>query len=267
MINRLAKQIFFGVTPPILTGLIRQLIHRSKHQQNDELKGFHESKQSIESDEYIQWICQILGGWLSAGHGNIAAFDYAIKQMPENGAVIEIGSFLGLSTNIIAYLTIKHDRKNPFFSCDPWLFECTEEPIGGYFDASRKEYRDYAKKVFEMNLELFSGNRKPYAIEDLSGNFLENWHAKSTAQDVFGRSIEFGGSISFAYIDGAHTYEAAKEDFLGIDRYLLPGGFVLFDDSADDSPFDCKKVVAEVIANPAYELVCKTPNYFFRKIK
>ena len=240
-------------------------VWRSLRYQNKEIERLYESQKSAESDGYIQWICQILGGWLCPGHGNIAAFDYGLKNMPENGAVIEIGSFLGLSTNIIAYLTAKHNRNNQFFSCDPWLFEGTEKPIGGYFDASTKEYRDYAKKVFQMNLETFSAERKPYAIESLSNEFFELWHSGATAKDVFDRTVKLGGDISFAYIDGAHTYEAAKADFLGVHRHLLSGGFILFDDSGDDSPFECRKVISEVLTNPSYELISKSPNYFFRK--
>lgn len=185
--------------------------------------------------------------------------------MPENGAVIEIGSFLGLSTNIIAYLAIKHGRNNQMFTCDPWLFEETEKPIGGYFDASSKAFREYVKKVFTLSLEVFSADRKPHAIESISEQFLCQWDSQSVVKDIFGREAALGGPVSFAYIDGAHTYEAAKNDFLGIDRHLLPGGFVLFDDSSDDSPFECRKVVAEMISNQAYALEFKTPNYFFRK--
>jgi len=222
-------------------------------------------KESIQSDEFIRWLCQVSGGFLTARHGNIVAFDHAVRHMPEDGAIIEIGSFLGLSTNIIIYLTAKNGRKNKVYNCDPWQFEETEKPIGGYFDASSIVFRKYVKQVYTMNLQVFSEDREPHTIENTSEQFLRQWASESTVIDVFGKEVILGGPISFAYIDGAHTYEAAKSDFLGIDRHLLPGGFVLFDDSSDDSPFECKRVVAEVIANPKYEMISRTPNYFFRK--
>ena len=143
--------------------------------------------------------------------------------MPNEGAIIEIGSFLGLSTNIIALPDPKNTAgTTEIFNCDPWCFEEAEKPIGGYFDASSKEFREYVMKVFATSLELFSKNRKPYAIEGTSEQFLRQWKSESAVKDVFGRETVLGGPISFAYIDGAHTYEAAKNDFLGIDRYLLP---------------------------------------------
>ncbi len=232
---------------------------------NSHHKEFRESDLNVRSDEYISWLCTVVGGWLDPSHGNLRAFDYAVRHMPSDGAVIEIGSFLGLSTNIITYLTIKYHRDNPVFTCDPWVFEGTEKPIGGYFDASSDAYRRYAQEVFRMNTALFSERRMPYTIQTYSNRFFELWRLGSTAKDVFGRSITLGGSISFAYIDGAHTYDAALGDFRGVDQHLSPGGFILFDDSADDGAFEVPRVMAEVKQNPAYELVFKTPHYFFRK--
>ena len=79
--------------------------------------------------------------------------------------MVEIGSLFGLSTNIISYLTLKYHRDNLFFTCDPWLFEGADKPVGGYFNAGSKAYRDYAKNIFIMNAEFFSRERKPHAIE------------------------------------------------------------------------------------------------------
>ncbi len=197
--------------------------------------------------------------------GNIRAFDHAVRYMPEKGVIVEIGSLFGLSTNIISYLTFKYHRDNLFFTCDPWVFEGADKPVGGYYNAGSKAYRDYAKSIFIMNTELFSAGKEPYTIEAYSHQFFELWRSGSTTEDIYGRSVTLGGPISFAYIDGAHAYDAVKADFLGVDQHLLPGGFILFDDSADDSPFEATQIAVEVARNPAYELVFKTLNYFFRK--
>jgi len=223
------------------------------------------SDQNIRSDGYISWLCSVLGGWLRPEHGNLRAFDCAVRHIPSDGAVVEIGAFLGLSTNIIAYMLVKYKRDNSMFTCDPWIFEGTEEKIGGYFDAASQDYRNYAKQVFMMNTRLYS-EKKPYPVEAFSTRFFDLWNQNTMAEDVFGRSVRLGGPISFAYIDGNHTYEAAKGDFQGVDPHILPGGFILFDDSADGSGHDgATQVAHEVMRNPAYELVFRTPNYFFRK--
>lgn len=262
----LARRAIINVTPPIITALIRKLIYRRKDSSAPlTSREFRDSDSKVLSDEYIQWLCYILGGWLTPGSGNLRAFDHAIRQMPIGGAIVEVGSFLGLSTNIIAYLTVKYRRDNPFFACDPWLFEGVDKPIGGYFAASSEAYRQYTKEVYKMNVNLFSGGRRPHTIESTSAQFFKLWSLGATTGDVFGGSVTLGGSISFAYVDGAHAYDAAKQDFVGVNKYLLPGGFILFDDSADGSVFGVTRVVAEVEKDPSYELVFKTPNYFFRK--
>lgn len=257
--KRLAKKVVTGITPPLIRAFISKIIHPLSIK-------FHESDRNVRSDEYIQWLCRIVGGWLTPDNGNLRAFDYAVQHMPAGGAIVEIGSFLGLSTNIITYLTIKYHRDNPFFTCDPWVFEGTDKPVGGYFDGSSEAYRRYAKEVFKMNIALFSEGRKPYTIEVYSNQFFEFWRFRAIREDVFGRPVTLGGPISFAYIDGAHTYDAAKGDFLGVDQHLLPGGFILFDDSADDGGFpEVTRVATEVKLNPSYELMFKTPHYFFRR--
>jgi hypothetical protein len=114
-------------------------------------------------DEYITWLLAVHGGFLAPG--NIRAFDHAVRHMPEGGAIVEIGSFLGLSTNVISYVAHKHRRPHPLFTCDPWQFEETGRPIGGYFDAGSPAFRDYARRVFALNAATFSADRKPYTIE------------------------------------------------------------------------------------------------------
>ena len=225
-----------------------------------------DSDRRVRSDEYIPWLCSVVGGFLGADHGNVRAFDYAIRSMPDGGAIVEIGSFLGRSTNVLAYLAMKYRKDNPFFSCDPWMFEGTERPIGGFFDAGCEAFRGYAKEVFRLNASLFSGERKPYAIEMSSSEFFQRWTDRAPVKDVFGRTVALGGPISFAYIDGAHTYEAAWQDFRGVDRHLLPGGFVLFDDSDDGGCFPkVNRLALEIAQDPSYAVVFKTPHYFFRK--
>ncbi|MDP3723069.1 MAG: class I SAM-dependent methyltransferase [Candidatus Omnitrophota bacterium] len=225
-----------------------------------------EQYRDVHADAYVQWLCTVVGGWLSPTDGNLRAFDYAMRHMPSEGSIVEIGAFLGLSTNLLTYLAVKHHRDNPFFTCDPWTFEGTERPIGNVFDASRPAYRHYAREVFKLNTALFSEPRMPSAIDATSERFFELWRNRATVTDVFGRPATLGGPISFAYLDGAHEAEAARRDFAAVDPHVGPGGLILFDDSADNGTFpEVTRLAAEVARHPAYELVFNTPNYFVRK--
>jgi len=215
-------------------------------------------------DEYVDHLRFTIGGFLSPG--NVEAFEYCLRNMPTTGAIVEIGSFLGLSTNIIAYAAHKYRCPNAFFTCDPWVFAGSEKPKAGYFSTATREYRDWVTRLYKMNLALFSSPFPPFTVEAFSDRFFELWNANAEVTDVLGRRVRLGGTISFAYVDGNHTYEVARQDFLNVDDYLIPGGFVFFDDSSDDAIYEgLQQLVAEVASKSNYKLILKTPNYCFQK--
>ena len=49
--------------------------------------------------------------------------DVAISRLPTDDPVLEIGTFCGLSTNVLVYFLTKHGRPNVLYSTDPWVFE------------------------------------------------------------------------------------------------------------------------------------------------
>jgi len=209
----------------------------------------------INHDEYLRWMIQMVGGWLSINDGNCHCFSHAIRHMPEGGAVIEIGSFLGVSVSALSYLLLRHGRTSRLFNADPWMFEETEKPIGGFFDAASREYRDYCVETYKRNISLFAGRNPPTTVEAMSDDFFLQWSQRAEVVDVFGNRTRLGGPISFAYIDGAHTYEAAQRDFENVVRDLLPGGFVLFDDSNPRLSFGCVQSAAEAASTPGFRRV------------
>jgi hypothetical protein len=217
------------------------------------------------SDEYIKWLTFANAGMLSKG--NIYSMRFAIESLPSESPVLEIGSFCGLSINVMSYLLSVQGKKNRIISCDKWLFEGAEN--GGKLgdnQITHHHYREFVKSTFMRNVEFFSPNNKPYTIEKTSDEFFALWEKEEVTCDVFGRDISLGGRISFCYIDGNHTYEFAKRDFDNVDKFLELGGFVLFDDSSDLDPFGLTRLMKEIKRNHDYELVMKNPNYLFKKI-
>ncbi len=232
-------------------------------------KLFHASIQYVNtktvSDEYINWLTFANAGMLDKG--NIYAMRYAIENMASESPMLEIGSFCGLSTNVMSYFISAQGKKNKLISCDKWLFEGSEN--GGDLGDSRishHDYREFVKSTFMRNVEFFSPNNKPYTVEKLSDEFFALWEKGETVCDIFDRDIRLHGKISFCYIDGNHTYEFAKRDFDNVSLYLEIGGFVLFDDSSDINPFGLTKLMKEIMRSHDYELVMKNPNYLFKKI-
>ena len=151
------------------------------------------------------------------------------------------------------------------FCSDKWIFEGAEK--GGYLGSSdilHSDYRAHIKESFARNINLFSPNR-PYPIELFSDEFFEKWAEDAELTDIFNRRVRLGGKISFCYIDGNHTYDFARRDFENVHKYLVPGGFILFDDSSDANFFGLTRLINEMKKRSDYRLVMKNPNYLFQK--
>lgn len=220
----------------------------------------------VSHDEFISWLRFANAGMLN--EGNIYCIEYAVENLPSENPVIEIGSFCGLSTNLINFFLEKKQLKNKLITCDRWMFEGAEEAdtfLGGSH-ITHRSYSEFVKHTYIRNTQFFSAARLPFTIEKFSDEFFEAWKQGADEKDILGRPIKLGGSISFAYIDGNHTYDFAMRDFKNADTFLDPGGFILFDDSDDNSEFEVNRVVKEILKEGKYELVIKNPNYLVRKI-
>jgi hypothetical protein len=216
-------------------------------------------------DPYLEWVMPAHGGWLQ--RGNLYCLDYALRRMPADTAILEIGAFCGLSTTVIAYFRAQAGRPDPFFVCDRWdMADPGTLSLRQLPHISPAEYSAFIKDSFIRNQRQFGRGFLPFAIEAWSDDFYAAWRSAREVEDVFGRTVRLGGPLGFVYIDGNHHYDYARRDFENTNEFLVPGGFVLFDDSADASGQDPASVAREVSRRPDYELVLKNPNCLFRKI-
>jgi hypothetical protein len=215
--------------------------------------------------EYLSWLSFAVPGMLT--WGNVDAISFALQHLPNDAPMLEIGSFSGLSTSVIAYLRLKHSIPNLLFTCDRWAFE--NQNLGSYLGdfkfITHDQYRTFVRDSYLRNTSMFCKPDLPYTIETDSDTFFQRWRAVETTTDVFYRNVKIGGSLSFCYIDGNHTYEFAKRDFANTDCFLAPGGFILFDDSGDGSGWGVCQVVKEVLESGSYDLIAKNPNYLVQK--
>jgi Methyltransferase domain len=229
----------------------------------------------IEPDDFIRRIRSLVIGEGMLNEGNIGLMDFAIKNIPSEGSVLEIGSYGGLSTNLIIHLMRKHQKDNPFFTCDAWVYEgykdhlqeTTEIYIDGRDDVLRSDYSMYLKNAFINALRLLSPQKLPFSFHLYSDAFFDHWNQHQSAVDIFGRSVTLGGDICFAYIDGGHSYEVAYKDFNNVAAHLTKKGFVLLDDSADGQNFGSSRMMAAIKKDKRVRVVAKNPNYLIQKIE
>lgn len=226
----------------------------------------------LPEDDFMKRLPSLLIGQGMLHPGNPWLFDYAVKNMPANGSVVEIGSYGGLSANLLIHLMQQHQRTESFFTCDPWIYEGyhdhkgnVSEHIDGSNTVTRSIYSAYMQDAFIRATQFLHSDRLPHSIHCTSDVFFRHWKKNESVTDVFGRTVTTGGKISFAYIDGDHSYEAARTDFENCAAQLLPGGFILLDDSASSDAFGSAKLANELRTHPDFEVVFTNPNYLLRK--
>jgi hypothetical protein len=216
---------------------------------------------------YMRWLNYATAGMMT--YGNVSCWRYAILNAPRALPVVEIGAFCGLSTNFMAYFIRKYRPDLPLFCCDRWIFEgetgSPNDPLADGTEITVGRYREFVKASFIRNCQFFSHRTLPHAVELFSIEFFDAWRDGQTITDVFNRDVKLGGPIGFAFIDGDHSYQAAKADFEACDQVLVPGGFLLFDDSRDFSDWPPNRVAREVLRDGKYDLVARNPNYLLRK--
>ena len=228
----------------------------------------------IETDIFIKRIRSLVIGEGMLKEGNIGLIDYAIKNMPLEGHVVEIGSYGGLSTNLIIHLMRVHKRENSFFTCDAWIYEgyndhVKEIPdvhIDGRTDILRTHYGLYMKNAFINSTKFLSPQNLPFSFHMYSDLFFKDWENCKSQLDIFGRQVKLGGSISFAYIDGGHSLDVAWNDFEKVATHLVKDGFILLDDSGDRQNFGSAQMMSTIKSDKRFIVVAKNPNYLIRKV-
>lgn len=118
-------------------------------------------------------------------------YSFFIETCPDNGHILEIGSWKGKSSAYMAVEIINSKKKIRFDCIDTWL--------GTHAD----EYHALAvKKIDNKLFELFLSNIKPVA------NIINPIRKKS-----IDASLDYeDGSIDIIFIDADHSYESVIQD-------------------------------------------------------
>jgi hypothetical protein len=221
---------------------------------------------SAPDDEFLKWLRFINSGMLH--QGNVAVFAHCIDHIESDAPFVEIGSFAGLSLNHIIYFLSKAKKTNLVFSVDKWHFEHADFSSNVFGSTIQfAAYRDHVVETFRKNVEFFSADRLPHHIQTDSDGFFAAWRSRQAKTDFFGRTVTLGGPIAFAYIDGDHTYKQTLKDFENADEFLVPGGFILFDDSEEGGLFGSTGAAKLAASKSNYRLVGRNPNYTIQKTK
>ncbi len=144
--------------------------------------------------------------------------------IPARGAIVEIGSFKGRSTVMLA-LVAAHYGLGPVVSIDPHTHNLT---TGADNLALPSTYEEFKASLAKAGV----------------GQHVEVHKALSTEV-----SPDWKRAIRFLWIDGDHTYDGAKADFGGFSPFLASGGVVAFHDALNHFSGPMRVFVEEVLRN------------------
>jgi len=163
-------------------------------------------KTQAELDALLEQLAPVVArveGYLTRKEIHILALLAAVPTAP--GAVLEIGSFKGKSTVLIARV-LQAIRGGGMHAIDPFLSSPTP---GQPLQVDESTYR-----TFIANLEA-AGVRDSVTIH------------KERSEDA---AVSWREPLRFLWIDGDHSYAGACRDFEAFSPHLAPGGVVAFHD-------------------------------------
>jgi predicted O-methyltransferase YrrM len=145
-------------------------------------------------------------GWLS--DDQLVRLHEAARAVPTGGRIVEIGSFRGRSTIVLA---ASAPQAAPVVAIDPHAGN----------DRGPQELEGFAKAASEDH-DVFLANLEEAGVRDAVR------HIRKRSEDAV---PDVDGEIDLLYIDGAHRYQPARDDLVRWGARVRPGGTLLIHDA------------------------------------
>ena len=143
---------------------------------------------------------------------------------PARGDIVEIGSFKGRSTVMLA-MVASHYGFGPIVSVDPHTHNLT---TGADSSALPSTYEEFKASLAKAGVSQYVEVHKAFST-DVSAAWNRN--------------------IRLLWVDGDHTYQGAKADFDGFSPFLATGGVVAFHDALNNFSGPIRVFVEDVLRN------------------
>tara|TARA_Y100001937_G_C6980720_1_gene267560 strand:+ start:33 stop:656 length:624 start_codon:yes stop_codon:yes gene_type:complete len=144
-------------------------------------------------------------GWFNYSE----SYDHIVDLIPDDGKIVEIGSFLGRSTHYLATSLMNANKENVKIYCVD-TFEGSPEHVN-------LKLPNNFFSIFKENLKFFIGRE-----------MVIPYQGRSDSEDILSKFED--GSIDYIMIDGAHEHEPVLDDIENWWPKLKPDGIMLGDD-------------------------------------
>lgn len=159
----------------------------------------------------MQHFYQNVEGWFNYPD----MFAYAVKQLPEDSHVVEIGTWKGQSSAFLAVELINSGKK--------FKLDCIDNFTGSVIEPGQMYDRDNQAGRL---LEVFNNNMKP----------VEGHYTAIKGDSAETASLYEDESLDFVFIDASHDYESFRKDLIAWFPKVKVGGMISGHDFADPYP-------------------------------
>ena len=225
-----------------------------------------EKRQFASAIRQIEELVDDIPGWTPIDQLH-TLFTLVMASSHLKGDILEVGSWCGRSSVVLALASRLSDN-SPVICIDlfPSRKDWHQNPDGSYsFEVTvdDKRYAGYQDQTvwqepFERDIAPLY--EKHDSIYDL---FMENVTRKGFSNlihPIQGTSEKLADFPEFrcrlAFLDGDHSYEAVLRDIENVERHLVPGGWITFDDA-----FTCyegvDRAIRERIINSGKYKLCQ----------
>lgn len=214
----------------------------------------------------IEAIVREVPGWTSVDQ-LCTLFDLAYFTAGLPGDIVEVGAWCGRATSVLGLAARRvGGRKVHTIDLFPARDDWKMNPDGTYSIEVRIDGVTYAacrehtvwKEPFERDIAplydrcgsvygLFARAIEKYRLEDCVVA-----HRGNTA--LFAAGVPAGFRSSLVFIDGDHSYGSVSQDILRLEPFIVPGGWLCFDDAFSGNPGVDRAIREHVVGNPRYEL-------------
>lgn len=197
-----------------------------------------------------------------------ALFSLTLASSHLPGDILEVGSWCGRSAVVLAAAAIRSGNSllrciDPFPQKNDWYqnadgsysmrVRVDDQVIGGYQDQT------VWKEPFERDIApLYEKNESIRSIFDAS---VDRFGCGERVRAFRGTVAMFAGAaeaVAFrcrlAFVDGDHGYDAVRADIDLITRWLVPGGWICFDDAFTGYVGVDRALEAAIVGNPAFDI-------------
>jgi predicted O-methyltransferase YrrM len=223
----------------------------------------------------IENIVQDIPGW-SPIDQLYSLFLLVYSNSHIDGNIIEIGSWCGRSSSVLGMAAqLTSVKKMICVDLFPNRSDWIQNPDGTYsfkvkFDQGecaayteqtvwKEPFENQILPVYAKNeslFVLFSETMKKFGYSDLVRPIKGN-------SSVLKNNLKNTFKCKFAFIDGDHGYDAVCKDIENVERYLVPGAWICFDDAFSSYEGVSRAIQDMIINNPEYSFGQQMTRKFF----